>query len=158
MTAVMSKTRSIMIVAIVALGRNLSRRLKTAGRTISPARPITKILPNPTDVAAKRFRRLTDAIGASNACHLKLRAKSVVFTSTAPKISGQILAPLRYTPTVCQSNRLMNQYANPSPIIRIKIDLNFLITNYLPYHNILYGNAKLQQIRRCRKNKRRITK
>jgi hypothetical protein len=115
-------------VAMVALGRNLSLRLRNAGLMISdPALPMTKSAPNPMTVAANKFRRPTGLIGARKACQRRLLANIVISIKIAARISGQILALSKFILTLFQSRRSMNQYANPSPNATIKIDLNFLL-------------------------------
>ncbi|MCG3159163.1 MAG: hypothetical protein JMDDDDMK_00145 [Acidobacteria bacterium] len=136
-TAVVSYKRSIRMVAKVALGLIRSRKLRTAGLMISPARPITNIEPKPTDVAAKRLFNFVAVIGARKAFHLKLRASSVKLMSTAANNKGHILAFRRCAPTVSQSRRLTNHQANPRPIARIKTDFSFLPTNKISPQDIV---------------------
>ena len=80
------------MVAKVAVGFIRSRKLRTAGLMISPARPMTNIAPNPTEVAAKRLLNFVALMGERSACHLKLRANIVRLISNAANSNGHILA------------------------------------------------------------------
>src|SRR4030095_13818823 len=91
-TAVVSNKRSIRMVAKVAVGFIRSRKLRTDGLMISPARTTTNIAPNPTEVAAKRFLNFAVPMGERRAFHLKLRANSVRLISNAADSNGHILA------------------------------------------------------------------